>query len=333
MTSHTKQHTVPKCYLKAWCDPKPFKGRQHVWIFNKDGSGLRRRSPKSTFTETDIYTIHGPNGERDLVLEHGLSGLESTFVGIREKLGRREELTPEDHVNLCAFVAAQHARTPVQRDHHAGQWGKVLAKLDRLRAWAETAAPEQKQVAASIFPGSGPVLNYDQVKRLAEKPMQTMLRPQIQGQVRILVDMDYLVAECDPGAGSSGFITSDNPCVWFDPEAYKRPPMYRAPGMTTPTIEISMPLSPLQRIIFNWQGVRGYIPVPERMVDDANRLTRAACTEHFVSNSSATKPIWFDPGVEPDDSWERLHPRSHSERPLPIIDLDAETMETDRGGA
>ena len=28
-----------------------------------------------------------------------------------------------------------------------------------------------------------------------------------------------------------GFLTSDQPCVWFDPEAYKRPAMYRSIGL------------------------------------------------------------------------------------------------------
>jgi hypothetical protein len=166
---------------------------------------------------------------------------------------------------------------------------------------------------------------------MAEQPIQTLLAPQIKSQLPHLVRMDYVIMECST---EPGFITSDNPCVWWDPEAYKRPPIWRSPGLATPTLEISMPLSPRQRIILNWKGVRGYVTVPERLVDDANRFTRAACTEHFVSNSSSTNPIWFHPGVEPDDSWEKLHPQGvTSERSLPIIDLDAESMETDRGGA
>jgi hypothetical protein len=96
MGSHKKQHAVPKCYLKAWLDPNPFKGRRHVWLFEKDDSNPRRRSPKAIFHETDLYTIHRKDGERDLVLEHGLSDLESAFVGIREKLARHEILTPEE---------------------------------------------------------------------------------------------------------------------------------------------------------------------------------------------------------------------------------------------
>lgn len=72
--SHKKQHFVPQCYTKAWCDPatvgKP-KVDPYVWVFDPDGSNPRRRSPSNLFTETDIYTTRSPDGSRDLCLKHG----------------------------------------------------------------------------------------------------------------------------------------------------------------------------------------------------------------------------------------------------------------------
>ena len=327
MASHKKQHAVPQCYLRAWCDPIPHKGKRQVWLFDKDGSNPRRKSPRSIFHETDLYTIHRKDGERDLVLERGLSGLESAFVGIREKLARHEELTDEAHVMLCAFIAAQHVRTPAQRDHLKGQFGKVLEKMELMRELAKTATPKELRDAGSIARGSGPSLGYEDVKRMAEEPMQTLLAAQIEAQLPHLVEMDYVIMEC---AVAPGFITSDNPCVWWDPEGYKRPPIYRSPGLLTETLEISMPLSPRQRIIFNWGGVSGYVPVPEDRVDDANRHIRFGCSEHFVSRSKITKPIWFDRGVEPDDTWEKLHPKSQIDREVAEFKRDlGEVIEED----
>jgi len=60
--SHKRQHAVPESYLKAWLDRHPFKGRRYVWQFKKDGSDPRRQSPRSIFHETDLYTIHRPDG-------------------------------------------------------------------------------------------------------------------------------------------------------------------------------------------------------------------------------------------------------------------------------
>jgi len=53
------------------------------------------------------------------------------------------------------------------------------------------------------------------------------------------------------------------------------------------------------------------------MVDEFNRRTRFQCSEYFVSNSNATKPIWFDPGVEPEDSWRKRNPERRPLTPPP----------------
>lgn len=318
---HRRQHFVPQCYLRAWCDPDTPAGQEpYVWLFNKDGSGARRKAPENIFHETDLYTIRGPDGRRDLVLERGLAGLESEFAALRDaKLSKREKITVREHFMLCAFTTAAQARTPAQRDHLRGQWAKVLEMADRMAEWGKTATPEQKLAAGSIARGSGPSLSHEDVKRLVEEPMATMLLPQIQAGTPLLLRLDCAVLV------SAGlvFITSDYPCVWFDPEAYKRAPFYQQPALIYPSIEITLPVSPRQLILLNRQGLSGYVDVPERMVDEYNRRTRFQCAEYFVSSSCATKPIWFDRGVEPDDSWRKRNTERRPVRPpLPILDED-----------
>jgi hypothetical protein len=61
-----------------------------------------------------MYTIIKPDGERDLVLEHGLSQLENDFACLRKnKLSKHLPLTASDRVVICAFMAAMHTRTKV----------------------------------------------------------------------------------------------------------------------------------------------------------------------------------------------------------------------------
>jgi hypothetical protein len=307
---HRRQHFVAQSYLRAWCDADTPAGQEpYVWRFNKDGSNPRRKAPENIFFETDLYTIHRADGERDLELEHGLAGLEHEFVAIRDtKLSRQKTLTRGEHAMLCTFIAAAHARTPAYRDHLAEQWRSVLQKTERMMEWAKTATPDQRRAAAlsrPFFRDSGrPSLGYKDVKRLAEKPMQTMLVPLVQAEAPHLTRLDCLVMITSAGP----FITSDYPCVWFDPEAYKRPPMYQMPGIGYKSIEISMPVSPRQLILLNRRGLSGYLEVPEHVVDEYNRRTRFCCAEHFVSNANVTKAIWFDPGEEPEDSWRKTHP-------------------------
>jgi hypothetical protein len=313
MTSHKRQHFVPRSYLKAWCDSNTLpKQEPYVWLFNKDGSEARRKAPDNIFHERDLYTIHRADGHRNLVLEHGLAGLESEFVAIRDtKLSRRKKINVRELAMLCAFISAAHARTPTQRDHFAGQWAKALDMMERMIEWGKTATPEQRRAAHSIAPGSGTRLEYEDVKRMVERPMESMLIPMIETGTPLLMRLDCLVLN----SAEPRFITSDYPCVWFDPEGYKRPPMYQPPALMYPSIEITLPVSPRQMILLNRRGKAGYIDVPEQFVEEYNRRTRFACSHYFVSFSSETKPIWFEAGVEPEDSWRKLNPDPSSPEP------------------
>jgi hypothetical protein len=309
MARHSKQHFVPRSYLKAWCDPvTSAHQKRHVWRFDKDGSNPRRVPPKKLFYETDLYTIHQPDGGRDLTLEHGLATLENEFVTIRDStLTQQKQPTPEERVWLCAFLAASQARTPTQLNHLGKQWGKALEEMDRMIEWAKDATPEQMADAASLGRGSGPGLSYDDVKRMAEKPVETWLVPLITEMTPLLARLDFAVIECSP---NRVFITSDNPCVWFDPQWHTRPPFYQAPALIYPTIEISLPVSPRQVIFLNRQGRVGYFAAGERATEEFNRRTRFHCAEYFIVSSNATKAIWFDQSDEPEDSWRKQHPQS-----------------------
>jgi hypothetical protein len=308
---HRKQHFVPESYLKAWCDPATPTGQTpYVWMFNKDGSNPRRKAPENIFHESDLYTIHRADGQRDLRLEHGLAGLESEFVRIRDrKLARKEKIDRPEHVVLCAFIAAAHARTPSQRDHLRGQFANLLEKMDQMRAWAKTATPEQRRAMASpaSLDSRRPRATYDDVKRIVDKPMETMLASMVQTETPLLRLLDMAIFTTREG--TPGFITSDYPCVWFDPEAYKRPPFFQQPALIYRSIEISMPVSPRQMIVLNRLGISGYFDAWEALVDEHNRRTRFHCAEYFVNSSNSSKTFWFDPGEEPEDSWRKQHPK------------------------
>jgi uncharacterized protein DUF4238 len=185
--------------------------------------------------------------------------------------------------------------------------------MDRLSEWAKTATPEQKRSAESLGRGSGPTFGHEDVRRIVERPMESMLVPMVATATPLLMRLDLLVLT----SADAAFITSDYPCVWFDPEAYKRPPAYQRPALIYESIEITLPVSPRQLILLNRRRFSGYRDVPERVVEEYNTRTRFGCSEHFVSSSNATKPIWFEPGVEPEDSWSKRHPEKRPLKPPP----------------
>jgi len=304
MPKHKKQHFVPACYLKAWCDPDaPASYTPYLWLFDKDGSNPRNKAPENIFHETDMYTIHHEDGSRNLVLEHGLSQLEAEFVKIRkDKIARGLPLDPREHILLCAFTAAAHSRTPSSREHIRKQWKHPLRVMNEMNEWLKTATSEEKRKATAISPSSlaeEPGLSYDQVKRLHDHPLQTALFSEIRVTTPLLRKLDMAILETQD---SIGFITSDNPCIWFDPESPKRHPMYRSPALAYESIEITLPISPTQCLFLNRRGIRGYTEVKSSLVDELNRRLRFMSVQHFVVRRNLKRDFWFTPAEEPTDS-------------------------------
>ena len=107
----------------------------------------------------------------------------------------------------------------------------------------------------------------------------------IEGALPLLVQMNLVFFTTKDDIG---FITSDHPCIWFDPEAGRRPPM-----LQSKTIEVTMPLSPSCLAVLSWEDFPDYRHATSFEVDIANQFRQAACEEYFVVRRNVTKPIWF----------------------------------------
>lgn len=316
---HKSQHYVPRSYTAAWADPrKPERHDPYVWVFERQSRSGGKKAPKNIFEETDFYTIHSADGTRDLILETGLSGLEAAFVAIRSKLATHASLTSHEFVRLLVFVAAMNARTRAQRDHQREQWGRAKNLMESMIEHLEKSTPAQRDALARASSRTRrpdqPTASYDDVKAMVDNPMQHALGAMIEAMSPILARMNLAVLET---ADDLGFITSDNPCVIYDPEAYKRPPMYRSAGLGYRSVEVTLPISPSQLLLFSWSDLKGFVPIQTRHADEINRRTRYYAYEHFVVRRDDTKDIWFEAGQEPADSWEKTHPSEPTEQDKP----------------
>lgn len=273
---HKKQHSVPRGYLKAWHDPDaPPGGRitPYVWQFNKDGTNPRRKAPANLFTETDIYTIELADGGRDLRLEHRFSKLEDKFTRIRNTRfypHKWPDVTELEWVHV--FVAATQVRTAGMRNHQRNQWAQIREIGERMEREMRDATPEKREAMARMgrvmATGSGG-LTMEQVRDLENAPIQHMVAPVLRSVVPILKKMHTAVLCTDDPLG---FVTTDHPCTWFDPLAYRRPPLYRSPGLATPTIEVTLPISPRKCLLISHQPhITGYIDIGERALNALNR--------------------------------------------------------------
>ena len=288
---HKNQHTVPRSYLKAWCDPNSPEGHEpYIWVCDKGGAGARKKAPAKVFTEKDFYTIKLADGERDLVLEHGLSQLESRFAALRaNKLDKRLPLSRRDQLSMCAFVATMYARTKSRGEFWRGQWQRVLDMGQRVQDRMNEIPPEDAERMARAFEPSPDEedtgMTMDDVRKLVEQPMRALLPSEHAVVTPILARMPYVIMET---ADSTGFVTSDAPCVWFDPELMKESPSFGAGGLISPSIEISMPLSPSQCVFFGHQLITsGYVRLEPTnpLIDQINKRVRHLTTA-LVSGES-----------------------------------------------
>jgi hypothetical protein len=296
---HKRQHYVPKSYLKAWQDPTcPPKQTPYVWIFPKEERNGRRKSPEKILRETDMYTIHTDGGGRDLGLETNLSRLEREFSKLRRgKLAKRLPLSDVDVLHLCMFAASMLARTKGHAAHTSGQWRRVLEMGEKMEQAMAKASPEQRarMAKASRTPGSDEEnrLSMEDVQRMVDQPTQEMLPATVTGVSPMLLEIPFVIAET---LEAPGFITSDDPCVWFDPANYLDPPPRDAGGLLSPTIEIALPLSPNHMLYFSRKHVSPYIylPIPgQGLVDQLNARTRAFAHEFFIANQPEARAEWF----------------------------------------
>ena len=285
-TKKKKQHIIPKCYSKAWCDPAtPTGHKPYIWQISKDGNTRKKRSPEKSFRETDRYTIKLPRGKRELIVENTLMQTENAFVRLLPKIRRRQELNDYDRAHLCVFTAAMFSRTKAKGDHFRKQFRRLHEVVEDLEQ-AHGAEPKTSL----------------ETKLFVDYAHQYTIGSALSILPQMFSQMSLAIFETD---SEVGFITSDTPCVWFDPDAYKRPPFYRSPGLARRKIEVTLPLTPQHLLFISHSNLRGYLRAVPRLVDEVNRRTRFYCADYFVSWKGETKPYWFDPGQEPEDSWER----------------------------
>jgi Protein of unknown function (DUF4238) len=273
MSDPKKQHYVPQCYLREFVDPQTPAGYEpYVCVFSKDGKHKEKRAPKNLFHETELYTLN-IEGEKHYTIERSLSALEGEYASVvRNKIKKYLPLSEEEHLTICAFVAAMMQRTVRFKDNIESFHDQLIEKV---------AAMEQLH---GLNPAKSAELR--ESKRDAHKLGVLQLLPELT-ELLFRMTMSYL---CTDGRGSR-FISSDDPVTLFNPDLQWQ--RFYGPGLAQTNVQVTMPVSPDITLGFTWSDFRGYIRLPKNRVEDLNRMTRAHCYRQFISSGSKTKRVWF----------------------------------------
>ena len=275
---YKKQHWIPSSYLSAWCDPNTPEGQTpYVWKCSKDGKTSQNKAPENIFCESEMYTIHNSDGSRDLKWEHALNKLETCFARIkRDKLSSKLPLSKDEKILIYHFIATMRVRTVAQREHQKKHWSEVQLIMNAL---------------AEQWPNASKT-KCEQVRELANQPLQQTMAPRVRVQVTNYMSMNMAIVctETKPG-----FITSDAPLVWYDPDSFTRPRPFQAPGLIYDTLQVTFPISPKQLLfISRKEDCEGYIDINKEIdIDRFNLRTWLYCNEYFVVNENTIKDFWL----------------------------------------
>jgi len=290
MAAHKNQHWIPQSYLKAWCDPT--HRNKVIHIYKRDGTYDRWRPPSRIFSANDLYTIRS-NGERDLVTERLLNRIEDLFLKRLKRLVRGEALTPGHQAAISLYVATMRNRSPRARDHWQSFKDRVVAVGNEMEQAHRRATPEERarmQAASRVgMISRGPSITLDEARAAATEPFGVWLLRYIRTEAEVLEQLDLLILEAPQGIG---FITSDNPVVWYDSNR-PRDKQGRV-GLGYAGVEVTMPLSPRLCALFSHSGQSGRGGIGQRFVDEINARTIAFCDECFVANSSELVVDWIE---------------------------------------
>ena len=272
------QHYVTEAYLKAWCDPITPNGA-FVWAINKIYKKVFRKSPKTLFTEKDFYTVINAEGERLIALEDRLADIESAFISLRKnKLEKRIQLDYNDKKIISLFASTMYSRTSLQKSEQKEIWSE----------WFETT--ESLPVEYSRRVKQHPV--FDQISQLSTQPMPYHMFHFVNLIMPYIVQMTCTILETED---VPGFITSDNPCFWFDPAIFDPTKPMTFFGVGSPTLNILLPISPKQLISLEINGQDGYRPIDSQpgFIDTLNQLTTWNSDELNIVNQKTIKEVWF----------------------------------------
>jgi Protein of unknown function (DUF4238) len=296
MPSHQKQHWIPDTYLSAWCDPDTAcQNPRRVYRYNIDGSYRDYRPPGRIFTVDDLYTVTGPDGERDLATEHALNRLEDSFARLRRThLIKGIGLTSIGRRNLIWFIAAIRHRSPAMHVRQQAFHNSVLRVADSMEDGLQAMSPEEcaerhakNQRTSSHRADGDRGIPLNAYRLIAARPFGAYLPGHIATEAQLLERMHLTILRIPAG---QSLITSDHPVVWWDPED---PPPSRFPlGLGRRTIQVTCPLTPHLCAVISHRPGTDYADTDIQGADILNMRTLYRTADTFISCRSDLVVDW-----------------------------------------
>ena len=136
MNEPKQQHYVPRMLLKNFVDEST--GMLYFYSKKRPAGGVLQALPEKLFRQQHLYTRRGKKAPKDFSVENGLAELETISTPVINRIMQlargwkpsaagiahgilRDEVTCDDRLVLCSFVASQQTRVPDFQDSVVGE--------------------------------------------------------------------------------------------------------------------------------------------------------------------------------------------------------------------
>lgn len=125
-------------------------------------------------------------------------------------------------------------------------------------------------------------------RQIAESPFGMRLPGYLAAEAPLLARLNFAVLHTRL---DFGFVSSDNPVVWWVRAAGGRctPGHF---GLGHEAIEVTLPVSPHACLFFTALNVGGHIEVRDEVVRDLNSRVLSCCRERFIADRGTLEFIW-----------------------------------------
>jgi hypothetical protein len=280
MKSNTKQHYVPRFYLRSWAN-----AAGSIWCFPVSAGKPFETSVDNVACERGLYSHPVKDGKYPLATEKIMAKIEGHYASKWPDICDRAE-HPDTRKNIARFVALMALRHPESeaqvRHLNASFRAAVSGMAPDDTISIEHGTQSAVCTVAEVLQGTG------EDKDTIKSAFLRLLPAQIESIADVLVQRRWGIVFSD----SPAFVTSDYPVVLHRGTATKKNIGFRTPGT-----QILFPISPtrLLAIADEWPHDFAHYKLTKR--DLFNRIIVRAAVRFVLFNQNdshlaAQIPLW-----------------------------------------
>lgn len=229
MKANTRQHYVPRFYLKGWCDAKDY-----LWAFPVSGKPPFQTSVENVACEKGLYTHPVGDKEDQLETEKMMAKIESLYAPVWPDICDRA-LNTDTRMNIARFLALMALRHPGHEHQVRRMNEKILSVVEGMT--------DDEEIEFQIKERSGN-FTVGEIRRFSSLEKDGIKSGFLNLIPALVPDIANTLASRNWGivfADYAAFLTSDCPVLLHRGKATKENIGFRTPGT-----QILFPISPFR---------------------------------------------------------------------------------------